>query len=138
MIRAPALDPSTLLMAAATLDPFPPLPHVMSIFPAQNALRTVKLVREQMTIVSIKTSNMPYSPCLTGSVSDVAACAIGAEPRPASLEKQPRPMPFLMPVMMPILAPTAALGLKAPLKIRAKTDPRYRKLQRMTLSVATI
>ena len=37
-----------------------------------------------------KTSNTPYSPCLTGSLSEVVACAIGADPRPASFENTPR------------------------------------------------
>ena len=45
------------------------------------------------TRVSIKVPNIAISPCSTGSLVLAAACAIGALPRPASLEKMPRATP---------------------------------------------
>ena len=47
----------------------------------------VRAVRVQMTMVSAKTSKIPYRPCWTGLLVSAAAWAMAAEPRPASLEK---------------------------------------------------
>ena len=65
---------------------------------------------------------------------------MGAEPRPASLEKQPRPTPFFMLVstVMPKAPPIAASGEKAPLKIRAKTWPMWEMLTRITTRAAAM
>ena len=62
-------------------------------------------------MVSMNTSKIPYRPCLTGSVSEVAAWAMGAEPRPASLEKTPRATPFCTMVLnaMPTAPPKAEI-----------------------------
>ena len=48
-----------------------------------------------MIIVSIKGSNIATSPSETGCLVLAEACAIGALPCPASLEKSPRPTPLL-------------------------------------------
>ena len=45
----------------------------------------------------MKVSVMDTRPCLTGSLVWAAAAAIGALPRPASLEKIPRATPFAWP-----------------------------------------
>ena len=107
-------------------------------FNAEAALRTVSAVRLQITMVSMNTSKMPKKPCLTGLVSLVAAWAIGAEPRPASLKKQPRAMPLVMEVeiVMPNAPPSAASALKAPLKIMPKTWPMWLMLAKITTSEA--
>ena len=55
---------------------------------------------EQMTMVSKNTSNTPQMACSAGSSVEEAAWAMGAEPRPASLEKTPRAKPFFMAVIM--------------------------------------
>ena len=47
-----------------------------------------------MTIVSIKGSRMATKPSDTGSLPLAEACAIGALPCPASLEKRPLPTPL--------------------------------------------
>ena len=55
---------------------------------------TAMEVRVQMMMVSTKTSKMPHRPCSTGSLVLEAAWAMGAEPRPASLENTPRAKPW--------------------------------------------
>ena len=47
-----------------------------------------------MIKVSIKVPNIAIVPCRTGLLVSAAACAIGAEPKPASLEKMPRAIPI--------------------------------------------
>ncbi len=136
----PTPPPRTELSAAETIAAPPLVPQAMSTLPAQEAQRTVRAVRVQITMVSINTSKIPKKPCLTGLVSLVAAWAIGAEPRPASLEKQPRAMPFVMEVeiVMPNAPPKAASALKAPLKIMPKTWPIWPMLARITIKVEII
>ncbi len=74
-----------------------------------------KAVIVQMTMVSTKTSKMPHRPCATGSLVFEAAWAMGAEPRPASLEKTPRAMPIWIALAMvkPVAPPSADCGLNA-------------------------
>ena len=73
----------------------------------------------------MKTSKMPYRPCFTQSVSEVAAWAIGAEPRPASLENTPRLTPQVMTrTMEPTTPPVTPLGVKAPWKMSWNTAGR--------------
>lgn len=54
----------------------------------------------QITMVSTNTSNTPHMACSAGSSVEEAAWAIGAEPRPASLENTPRANPCFMAAMM--------------------------------------
>jgi len=76
----------------------------------------------QMISVSIMVPIMETRPCLTGSSVWAAAAAMGALPRPASLEKIPRETPFfILRNMEPITPPVAALGEKAPLNISPNT-----------------
>ena len=49
--------------------------------------------RVQIIMVVKKTSNMPHRPCLTGSLVLEAAWAMGALPKPASLENTPLEKP---------------------------------------------
>ena len=93
-----------------------------------------------MTMVSMNTSKMPYRPCRTGLVSLEAAWAMGAEPRPASLEKTPRFTPQVMVCMMvmPLMPPTAAVGLKAPWKMEANTEPMLPMFTSTTARQATM
>ena len=71
---------------------------------------------------------------------DVAASAIGAEPRPASLEKTPRPTPLVMASLMdmPAAPPVTAAGLKAPLKMEANTPGTALKFANTTMSAQTM
>ena len=50
-------------------------------------------VMVQTMMVSMKVPSMPIMPCCTGSLVCAAAWAMGALPRPASLEKMPRATP---------------------------------------------
>ena len=54
---------------------------------------TTKPVMVQMINVSKNTSNAPQKACFTGLLVFAAACAIGALPKPASLENTPRAKP---------------------------------------------
>ena len=60
--------------------------------------------------------------CLTGFGVLAAAAAIGAEPNPDSLEKTPLDTPILIVciTVAPRKPPTAAVGVNACLKMRAK------------------
>jgi hypothetical protein len=74
----------------------------------------------QMTIVSMKVPVMVTNPCLTGSFVLAAAAAMGALPRPASLEKIPRAIHFCMATnTVPTAPPARADPVKADLTIRA-------------------
>ena len=55
--------------------------------------RITKPVMLQTMMVSMKTSSMPMEACTSGVSAVEAAWAMGAVPRPASLEKIPRAMP---------------------------------------------
>ena len=67
----------------------------------------------QMTSVT-KVPIMQTRPCRAGSFVFAAAAAIGAEPRPASLEKIPRAMPFCIAMkIVPTMPPVNAAGLNA-------------------------
>ena len=62
-----------------------------------------------ITIVSINVPVMLTRPCLTGSCVCAAAAAIGALPRPASLEKIPLATPFCIATsILPVIPPATA------------------------------
>ena len=68
----------------------------------------------QMIIVSINVPVMDMRPCLTGSLVFAAAAAIGAEPRPASLENIPLDIPFCIATNTePTIPPVNAFGSNA-------------------------
>ena len=95
--------------------------------------RRVRPVRLQITMVSMNTSKMPYRACFTGSGSEVVAWAMGAVPRPASLEKMPRFIPQLITRNTePTAPPVTPLGVKAPTKISWNTLGRASALYTMT------
>ena len=75
----------------------------------------------QIIRVSIKVPVMEIRPCSAGSLVLAAAAAMGAEPRPDSLENTPRAIPFCMAIMMvePAKPPAAAAPVNADSKIRA-------------------
>ena len=77
--------------------------------------RIASAVKEQTMIVSIKVPSMATRPWLTGPLVLAAACAIGAEPRPASFEKTPRATPkrIAAQTAAPANPPVAAAGEKA-------------------------
>src|SRR5699024_10185165 len=72
-------------------------------------------VMEQTLKVSIKTCVMETSACLPGKSVLAAAAAIGADPKPASLENNPRVIPNRM--TAPTVPPAAALPENAYVKI---------------------
>ena len=72
-ITDPTPPPRTELSAAETIAAPPLVPYAISTLPALEAQRTVSAVSVQITMVSMKTSNIPNKPCLTGLVSLVAA-----------------------------------------------------------------
>ena len=76
-----------------------------------------------MIIVSKKTSKIPHTACSQGSFVSDAACAIGAEPRPASFENTPLAKPWRIAIIMayPNTPPPTASKLNAPLKMEANT-----------------
>ena len=96
-------------------------------------------VMEQMTIVSMNVPVMLTRPWRTGSLVLAAAAAIGAEPRPASLLKMPRAIPFCIAMkMVPTTPPVTALGLNAAWmmvsmapEIFEKLKPRMSRQKRM-------
>jgi len=65
---------------------------------------------------------------------------MGAEPRPASLEKTPRPTPLVMASFMvtPTAPPTTAEGLNAPWKMLANTPGIVPALAITTTSAQTM
>ena len=66
-------------------------------------------VMVQITIVSIKVPVIDTRPWRTGSLVFAAAAAIGAEPKPASLEKIPLAIPICMAMaMLPTIPPVTA------------------------------
>ena len=74
----------------------------------------------QTTRVSRKVPVMETRPWRTGSLVLAAAAAMGAEPRPASLEKMPRAIPCCMATsILPAMPPATACGLKAPTTMSA-------------------
>ena len=83
---------------------------------------------------------MEIKPCSTGSFVLAAAAAIGAEPRPDSLEKTPRATPFWIAIRMlaPAKPPIAAAGLKAEVKMRASVAGIFSILKRITVRVPKI
>ena len=85
----------------------------------------VNAVSVQITMVSANTSKMPYRPCWTGPGVSAAACAMAAEPRPASLENAllRRPQTIVSFRTIPLAAPPIAFGLKAELKILPNAGP---------------
>ena len=77
----------------------------------------------QTTMVSIKTSMAPHSPCSTGWRVSAVAWIMGEEPWPASLELTARDRPFWIArrTEAPANPPTAAVPVNALLKMRART-----------------
>ena len=69
----------------------------------------------QIINVSIKVPSIAIVPCLTGLLVAAAAWAIGAEPKPDSLEKMPleTPMRKANITVAPAKPPVAAVPLKA-------------------------
>ena len=82
-------------------------------------------VSVQTTRVSAKTSKMPRKPCLTGSVSELEAWAMGAEPSPASFENTPRlsPQPS---------APAKERGSRAETTMPRSTPGKFGRFAAMT------
>ncbi len=79
--------------------------------PDQTPVKTkVKPVILQIMIVSMKVPVIEIKPCSAGQCVFAAAAAIGAEPRPDSLENTPRAIPFFIAIMIvePAKPPTAA------------------------------
>ena len=76
-----------------------------------------------MIIVSMKVPVIEIKPCSTGSSVLAAAAAIGAEPRPDSLENTPRAIPSRIAAMTvaPAKPPTAALPVNADWKTISST-----------------
>jgi hypothetical protein len=79
-------------------------------------------VRVHITNVSTKTSNIPQKPCSAGSLHREAACAIGAEPKPASLVNTPLATPYLMAriIIYPPIPPPTVCTEKALRRITPK------------------
>ena len=79
-----------------------------------------KAVNVQTTSVSANTSKIPHIPCAAGLEESADACAIGAEPSPASLEKIPlaNPKRTACETVYPATPPAADAGVKAEEKIR--------------------
>ena len=75
----------------------------------------------QMMIVSMNVPVIEMRPCSAGHFVFAAAAAIGAEPRPDSLEKTPRAMPFCIAIMIvePAKPPTAAWPVNASSRMSA-------------------
>ena len=89
----------------------------------------------QITIVSMKGSTSATTPSETGSSVFAAACAIGAEPWPASFENSPRFTPQIMVSMntpTPVPA-TPAVGLKASRKMIPNVGRSWSKLRAMMM-----
>ena len=86
---------------------------------------------EQMMIVSMKVPVIEIRPCSAGHFVLAAAAAIGAEPRPDSLEKTPRATPFCMAIMTvePAKPPAAAAPVKASLMIMAMAAGTWSRLR---------
>ena len=73
MIIAPPFWVKTDPNAWAFNAVVPSVPMFRFSAPPSAAHRMVRPDREQITMVSMNTSKMPYRPCFTGSVSEVAA-----------------------------------------------------------------
>lgn len=87
-----------------------------AVSPCQTPVTTrVNPVMVQMMMVSKKVPVMQTNPCSTHESVLAAAAAIGAEPRPDSLEKTPRATPACSASMMvaPAKPPVAAVVLNA-------------------------
>ena len=84
-----------------TATPSRPIFHV----PAITIERPVIV---QITIVSMNVPSIEIRPCCPGESVSAAAAAIGALPRPASLEKIPRAIPFCIAINTAPSAPPAA------------------------------
>ena len=77
--------------------------------------RMTRPVMEQTTRVSMKVWVMEMRACTTGWLVRAATAAMGAEPRPDSLENRPRATPRRMAIITvaPAKPPVAATGWKA-------------------------
>ncbi len=92
------------------------MPELQRGWPAgSRETRITKPVMLHTMMVSMKTSSMPMEACTSGDSAVEAAWAMGAEPRPASLEKTPRAMPMRMAIITeaPAKPPCAAVGVNA-------------------------
>ena len=93
----------------------------------------------QTMSVSMNVPSMAIVPCLTGSSVRAAACAIGALPSPASLEKMPRatPMRSAISIVAPAKPPPAAWPVKALLTTVTTAPGSAPKLSRISPSPAS-
>ena len=99
---------------------------------------TTSAVMVTMTIVSMNGSSSATTPSETGSSVLAAACAIGAEPCPASFENRPRRTPHMSvtrnaPTPVPA---TPAVGLKASRKMIAKVPGTWSRFRMMMIMAA--
>ncbi len=122
--------------ALVSSTPAPPLLKSMGV----PLMRITRAVMVQITVVSANTSKMPNRPCCTGPLVSAAAWAIGAEPKPASLENTPRATPLVMALVMvmPTAPPTTAEGLKAPTKMALSTGPMLPMWEKITMREDTM
>ena len=83
--------------------------------------RMISAVNVQTTIVSMNGSSPATIPSRAGSSVFAAACAIGDEPWPASLEKMARFIPNTnaAPAVPPMNAPADSVGTNADLTMSA-------------------
>ncbi len=83
-------------------------------------------VNEQIIIVSTNGSNEATKPSCTGCSVLAAACAIGADPWPASFENKPRLTPIVIVLIKtaPANPPVAAVPVKASVTIILKAPGR--------------
>ena len=96
----------------------------------------VSPVMVQTMMVSMKVPVMETYPCRAGSSVVDAAAEIAAEPRPASLEKQPRATPkrtafITETVIVPTTPPSTAAGSKAIIKMRNNPCGTFSKFKAM-------
>ena len=83
---------------------------------------------------------MEINPCSTGSLVFAAAAAMGADPRPDSLEKTPRATPFWIAILTvaPAKPPMAAVPVKAPEKTAFKAGSNWSRCKTIIVTVAKI
>ena len=113
--------------------PFSPLIHDPLII-------ITRAVNEQIIIVSKKVPSIAIAPCLGGFFVFAAACARGALPKPASLEKTPLAIPNLIAIrtVAPAKPPVAAVPLNAWSMIIPKAPGTKSKLKITITNAETI
>ena len=94
---------------------------------ATTLLTSTRPVSAHTTTVSQKVPVDETSACRTGLRVLAAAATIGAEPRPDSLEKRPRAIPYRQAsrTVEPTNPPPTALAVKAPETISRRASPRW-------------